>query len=102
MHVKMKGDALDDYIAEFQHLCTLAGWGEDDTGTLVLFKQGLTPGLHKAILEKTPVRPTTLNGWAEATRKQHALWAEVKASLGGATYTKPAGAEGQRWRNVLG
>ena len=102
MHVKMKGDALDDYIAEFQHLRALAGWGEDDAGTLMLFKQGLTPGLHKAILEKTPVQPTTLNGWAEAARKQHALWAEVKASLGGATYNKPAGTEGQRWRNVLG
>ena len=52
MHVKMKGDALYDYIAKFQHLCTLAGWGEDDAGTLMLFKQGLMPGLHKAILEK--------------------------------------------------
>ena len=66
MHVKMKGDVLDDYIAEFQHLHALAGWGKDDAGTLMLFKQELTPGLHKAILEKTPVRPTTLNGWAEA------------------------------------
>ena len=55
MHVKMKGDALDDYITEFQHLRALAGWGEDDAGTLMLFKQGLTLGLHKAILEKTPV-----------------------------------------------
>ena len=66
MHVKMKGDALDNYIAKFQHLRALAGWGEDNAGTLMLFKQGLTLGLHKAILEKTPVRPTTLNGWAEA------------------------------------
>ena len=57
MHVKMKGDALDDYIAKFQHLRALAGWGEDDTGTLMLFKQGLTPGLHKAILEKTCYDP---------------------------------------------
>ena len=52
MHVKMKGDALDDYITEFQHLHALAGWGEDGAGTLMLLKQGLTPGLHKAILKK--------------------------------------------------
>ena len=52
MHVKMKGDALDDYIAKFQHLHALAGWGEDNARTLMLFKQGLMPGLHKAILEK--------------------------------------------------
>ena len=101
MNIKMKGDALDDYIAEFQHLRQAVGWGTNDAGTLMLFKQGLVPGLHKAILEKTVPRPNTLDGWANAARTQHALWAEIKASLQGAG-TKPSQNEGQRWHTVLG
>ena len=67
----------------------------------MLFKQGLVPGLHKAILEKTMPQPNTLDGWANADRTQHALWAEIKASLQGAG-TKSSQNEGQHWRAVLG
>ena len=101
MNIKMKGDTLDDYIVEFQHLRQAMGWGTNDARTLTLFKQGLVLGLHKAILEKTVPWPNTLDGWANAARTQHALWAKIKASLQGAG-TKPSQGEGQHWRAVLG
>ena len=67
----------------------------------MLFKQGLVSGLHKAILEKTTPCLNMLNSWVSTARMQHALWAEIKASLQGAG-TKPLQGEGQRWRVVLG
>jgi hypothetical protein len=98
--LKMKQDTLDNYIAEFEHLCTEAGWGRDDAGTLMIFKQGLTKGLHKAVLEKTLTCPTTLTAWENAAQDQHTLWAEVKASMKGYR-PKITPIEGQKWRNVL-
>jgi hypothetical protein len=99
--LRMKQDALDDYIAEFEHLCAEDGWGRDDAGTLMIFKQGLTKGLHKAVLKKTPTRPTTLTAWENAAHDQHVLCAEVKASMEGyAPKTTPA--EGQKWQTTLG
>ena len=79
----MKPGFLDDYISSFEHLRHLAGWGADDAGTVMLFKKGLTQGLHRAVLEKTTPHPTTLRGWMEATHQQYELWAQIKASLGG-------------------
>ena len=88
LDLKMKPGDLDSYISSFEHLCMRAGWGADDVETIMLFKKGLTNGLHHAILEKTTLCPDTLRGWFEATRKQYELWAEIKASLGG-SLTKP-------------
>jgi hypothetical protein len=99
--LKMKQDALNEYIAEFEHLCAEAGWGRDDARMLMIFKQGLTKGLHKAVLEKTPQRPSTLTQWENVARNQHALWAEVKASMEGYGQ-KVTPAEGQKWWNILG
>jgi hypothetical protein len=101
MHIKMKGDALDEYIAEFQTLRAKASWGSNDTGTIMLFKQGLMPGLHCAVLEKTSIQLTSLAGWANATQEQHALWAKVKASIHG-NAPKLTIVEGQKWRPILG
>ena len=88
LDLKMKPGDLDSYISSFEHLRTRAGWGADDTGTIMLFKKGLTNGLHHAVLEKTMPCPDTLRGWFEAVRKQYELWAEIKASLGG-SFAKP-------------
>ena len=92
----MKPGDLDSYISSFEHLHTCAGWGADDAGTIMLFKKGLTNGLHRAILEKTMPHPDTLCRWFEAARKQYELWAEIKASLGG-SLTKPQ-QEQPKWR----
>ena len=83
MHLKMKPDSLNNYIAEFKHLCEKAEWGCDDTGMLTLFKNRLTPRLHCIVLEKTTSHPTNLIRWENMAHIQHMLWAEVKASLGG-------------------
>ena len=96
LDLKMKPGDLDSYISSFEHLCMRAGWGADDAATIMLFKKGLTNGLHRTVLEKTTPRPDTLCGWFEAARKQYKLWAEIKASLGG-SLTKPQ-SEPPKWR----
>ena len=101
LNISMKPGELDQYIFMFKHLHTLAGWGANEPGTIMLFKKGLTNGLHHTVLEKTNPHPTTLCGWFEATRCQYKLWAEIKASLGGG-FQKPAPAELQKWKTVLG
>ena len=88
LDLKMKPGDLDSYISSFEHLHTCAGWGADDAGTIMLFKKGLTNGLHHAVLEKTTPHPDTLRRWFKAAHKQYKLWAEIKASLGG-SLTKP-------------
>jgi hypothetical protein len=52
MALKMKGDNLDGYIAEFDHLSLEAGWEPNVKGTTILFCKGLKTLLHCAILEK--------------------------------------------------
>jgi hypothetical protein len=44
------GTNLDEYIAEFEHLHSEAGWGANDVGTITQFRRGLNAGLHKAII----------------------------------------------------
>ena len=68
LELHMKPGFLDNYIFSFEHLRHLAGWGTDNVSMLMLFKRGLTHGLHCAVLEKTTSHPTTLCGWIEATR----------------------------------
>jgi hypothetical protein len=60
LNLRMKPGALDDYISTFEHLWMMASWGADDAGTMMLFKTGLTQGLHCTVLEKTSPHPTTL------------------------------------------
>ena len=67
LELHIKPGFLDNYIFSFEHLRHLAGWGTDNTGMLMLFKKGLTHGLHHAVLEKTTPHPTTLCRWIEAT-----------------------------------
>ena len=37
LKVKMQGNALDEFIAEFEHLCSEAGWSSNDVGTITQF-----------------------------------------------------------------
>jgi hypothetical protein len=60
LNLQMKPGALDNYISAFEHYRQKAGWGVDDAGTIMLFKKGLTNGLHHSVLEKTYPHPTTL------------------------------------------
>ena len=50
LKVKMQGNALDEFIAEFEHLRSEAGWSSNDIGTITQFQRGLNTGLLKAIV----------------------------------------------------
>ena len=89
LKLQMQPNCLDNYIFNFEQLCTLIGWEADDTSTIMLFKKGLTRGLYKAILEKVIPHPTMLCRWIKATCQQYKLWAKVRASLG-RSFAKPA------------
>jgi hypothetical protein len=102
LNLIMKPGELDQYISAFEHLRLQAGWGADEAGTIMLFKKGLTNGLHRAMLEKTVPHPTTLRRWMDAACRQYELWAEIKASLSGNFGQPwPSPAESNRWKGVL-
>jgi hypothetical protein len=98
----LKPGELDQYISAFEHLCLQARWGADEAGTIMLFKRGLTNGLHCAVLKKTTPHPTMLCGWMDTARRQYELWAEIKASLSGNFgQPRPSPTESNRWKGVL-
>ena len=51
LKVKMQGNALDEFIAEFEHLRSKAGWSSNDIGTITQFRHSLNTGLLKAIVQ---------------------------------------------------
>ena len=89
LKVKMQGNTLDEFIAEFEHLCSEAGWTSNDIGTITQFQRGLNTGLLKAIVQHVHLRPRTLREWFDAARKQHDIWNELKAAIEDAKSTGP-------------
>ena len=81
LKVKMQGNALDEFIAEFEHLRSEAGWSSNDIGTITQFRCGLNTGLLKAIVQHVRPRPRTLHDWFDAAREQHNIWNELKATI---------------------
>ena len=105
LKVKMQGNALDEFIAEFEHLCSEAGWSSNDIGTITQFRRGLNTGLLKAIVQHVRPHPRTLREWFDAACEQHDIWNELKATIEDAkstglpapprcstTYTRPSNA----------
>ena len=89
LKVKMQGNALDEFIAEFEHLRSEAGWSSNDIRTITQFRRGLNTGLLKAIVQHVRPRPRTLHDWFDATREQHDIWNELKAAIEDAKSTGP-------------
>ena len=89
LKIKMQGNALDKFIAEFEHLYSEAGWSSNDIGTITQFRRGLNTGLLKAIVQHIHPRPRTLRDWFDATREQHDIWNELKAAIEDAKSTGP-------------
>ena len=79
--LQMKGEDIDDYIATFESLIVKAGWERAAQGSLEMFKQGLTPGLHYRILNRNPV-PRTIDDWYTAAREEMTRRQMIHASLG--------------------
>ena len=89
LKVKMQGNALDEFIAEFEHLRSEAGWSSNDIGTITQFQRGLNTGLFKAIVQHVCPRLCTLCEWFNATREQHDIWNKLKAAIEDAKSTGP-------------
>ena len=81
LKVKMQGNALDEFIAEFEHLHSEAGWASNDIGTIMQFQHSLNTGLLKAIVQHVCLCLRTLREWFDAARKQHDIWNELKAAI---------------------
>jgi Retrotransposon gag protein/Zinc knuckle len=75
---QMKGDDLETYVSTFEHLRREAGWGRDEPGTIVLFREGLKHHLHKAIIERACQMPVTMDDWQSAARTEQAMSIEWK------------------------
>ena len=89
LKVKMQGNALNEFIAEFEHLCSEAGWSSNDVGTITQFRHGLNTGLLKAIVQHVRLRPRTLRDWFDAACEQHDIWNKLKAAIEDAKSTGP-------------
>ena len=89
LKVKMQGNALDEFIAEFEHLHSEAGWSSNDIGTIMQFRHGLNTELLKAIVQHVCPHPRTLRDWFDAVREQHDIWNKLKATIEDAKSTGP-------------
>ena len=89
LKVKMQGNALDEFIAKFEHLCSEAGWSSNNIGTITQFWCGLNTGLLKAIVQHICLHPRMLRDWFDATCEQHDIWNELKAAIEDAKGTGP-------------
>ena len=76
--LKMKGDHLDEYIAEHTTLVSEIGWDQDSEMSCHTFREGLPPTLTKKVIEFEGM-PESLTAWEKHTRKYHARWAMSKA-----------------------
>jgi hypothetical protein len=65
--LKMTGSEIDSYITTFTKLIKMAGYKENEHGTLSLFKKGLPDGLNIRIINNNNPIPNTLKGWQEST-----------------------------------
>ena len=79
--LQMKGEDIDDYIATFESLIVKVGWERAAQGSLEMFKQGLTPGIHYRILNRNPV-PRTIDDWYAAAREEVTRRQMIRASMG--------------------
>jgi hypothetical protein len=93
----MQGNTLDEYIAEFEHLRSEAGWTTNNIGTITQFRRGLNTGLLKAIVQHIQPHPRTLRKWFDAACEQHDIWNELKASIEDA---KSTGLPAPPWHNT--
>ena len=89
LKVKMQGNTLDEFIAEFEHLCSEAGWTSNDIGTITQFWCGLNTGLLKAIVQHVHPCPCMLREWFDAAHEQHDIWNKLKAAIEDAKSTGP-------------
>jgi hypothetical protein len=74
----MKGDRLDEYIADFATLIRELEWDEDSKIACHHFRQGLPVLLVRQILQHEG-NPNSLTRWEKVAGIHHARWAITKA-----------------------
>ena len=94
----MSQGELDAYIAKFEELAGIAGWGLEEMGTIDRFREGLPHGLQDAILNLERI-PMTYADMKDGARLCHARWKFKKALLGPRTPFKQQ--EQAKWRGAL-
>jgi hypothetical protein len=72
--LKMKGDQLDEYIADFSTLIGELGWDHNSEISCHNFQEGL-PVLLACDIIKMEGIPETLTGWIRLVQKYHSCWA---------------------------
>ncbi len=77
--LKMKGEDIDNYVAEFEELVRMAGYRFDVPQTIETFMEGLPTGLYQKILELN--RPHTYEQWKQATIDRQQTYIHMKARL---------------------
>jgi hypothetical protein len=74
----MKGDQLDEYIADITTLIGELGWDYDSEMSCHKFREGLpTPLAHNIITMQG--MPESLTQWVKFAQKYHSRWAMTKA-----------------------
>jgi hypothetical protein len=76
--LKMKGDQLDKYIADFSTLIRELGWDYDSEISCHNFREGLPTPLARNIINMQGM-PESLTQWIKFTQKYHSRWVMAKA-----------------------
>src|SRR6266704_3888481 len=90
--IKMKGEDIDSYIAEFEEAVRMAEYWFDVPQTIKTFTEGLPTGLYQKVLEFD--RPHSYKQWKQAAIDWQQTYMHMKARLqahcrGGSTPSKP-------------
>jgi hypothetical protein len=76
--LKMKGDQLDEYIADLTTLIGELGWDYDSEMSCHKFREGLPTPLARNIITMQGM-PESLIQWIKFAQKYHSQWAMTKA-----------------------
>jgi len=77
--IKMKGEDIDSYIAEFKEAVCMAEYRFDIPQTIKTFTEGLPTGLYQKVLKFD--RPHSYKQWKQVAINQQQTYIHMKARL---------------------
>jgi len=77
--IKMKGEDIDSYIAEFKEVVQMAEYRFDIPQTIETFTEGLPMGLYQKILELD--QPHSYEQWKQVAIDHQQMYMHMKARL---------------------
>jgi hypothetical protein len=78
--LKQEAGQIEDYINEFNHLVTKAGWAWDTYGTIKAFQEGLAIRLLQAHCQRCPP-PQELQQWYNTAGEEEKYYEKQKFTL---------------------